>query len=101
MYLNDDKIFYKHNILSLFKGDRFRSMIDDAWWFGTIASQSPYEAIYPDSMFQCFIVKYVPQNIDLMLYHMHQLDFFPLMKEVLKLLWKTMNMNQIYDTDQK
>lgn len=52
-------------------------MIDDAWWFGTIASQSPYEAIYPDSMFQCFIVKYVPQNIDLMLYHMHQLDFFP------------------------
>lgn len=76
-------------------------MIDDAWWFGTIASQSPYEAIYPDSMFQCFIVKYVPQNIDLMLYHMHRLDFFPLMKEVLKLLWKTMNMNQIYDTDQK
>lgn len=39
-------------------GDRFRSMIDDAWWFGTIASQSPYEAIYPDSMFQCFIVNW-------------------------------------------
>lgn len=91
MYLNNDEIFYKPNILSLFKGDRFRSMIDDAWWFGTIASQSPYEAIYPDSMFQCFIVKYVPQNIDLMLYHMHHL----------KLLWKTMNINQIYDTDQK
>lgn len=57
MYLNNDEMFYKPNILSLFKGDRFRSMIDDAWWFGTIASQSPYEAIYPDSMFQCFIVK--------------------------------------------
>ncbi|XP_062620168.1 bromodomain and WD repeat-containing protein 3-like isoform X2 [Saccostrea cucullata] len=39
-------------------GDRFRSMIDDAWWFGTIVSQSPYEAIYPDSMFQCFIVNW-------------------------------------------
>ncbi|XP_062594128.1 PH-interacting protein-like [Saccostrea cucullata] len=37
-------------------GDRFRSIIDDAWWFGTIVCQSPYEAIYPDSMFQCFIV---------------------------------------------
>nr|XP_022292305.1 bromodomain and WD repeat-containing protein 3-like isoform X1 [Crassostrea virginica] len=39
-------------------GDRFRSMIDDAWWFGTIASQSPYEAFYPDSMFQCFMVNW-------------------------------------------
>ena len=37
--------------------DRFRSMIDDAWWMGTIESQEPFQAEYPDSMFQCFNVK--------------------------------------------
>uniref|UniRef100_A0A8C1N1H6 PH-interacting protein n=1 Tax=Cyprinus carpio TaxID=7962 RepID=A0A8C1N1H6_CYPCA len=33
-------------------GDRFRAVIDDAWWFGTIESQEPYQAEYPDSLFQ-------------------------------------------------
>ncbi|XP_062406416.1 PH-interacting protein isoform X3 [Sardina pilchardus] len=37
-------------------GDRFRSVIDDAWWFGTIESQEPYQALYPDSLFQCYNV---------------------------------------------
>ncbi|XP_074644765.1 PH-interacting protein-like [Tubulanus polymorphus] len=37
-------------------GDRFRSMIDDAWWIGTIRSQEPFHAEFPDSMFQCFNV---------------------------------------------
>ncbi|XP_008311418.1 PH-interacting protein [Cynoglossus semilaevis] len=37
-------------------GDRFRSVIDDAWWFGTIESQEPYQLQYPDSMFQCYNV---------------------------------------------
>ncbi|XP_028295175.1 PH-interacting protein isoform X2 [Gouania willdenowi] len=37
-------------------GDRFRSVIDDAWWFGTIESQEPYQLQYPDSLFQCFNV---------------------------------------------
>uniref|UniRef100_A0A673MYY2 Bromo domain-containing protein n=1 Tax=Sinocyclocheilus rhinocerous TaxID=307959 RepID=A0A673MYY2_9TELE len=37
-------------------GDRFRSVIDDAWWFGTIESQEPYQAEYPDSLFQCYNV---------------------------------------------
>uniref|UniRef100_A0A8C1R3K3 PH-interacting protein n=1 Tax=Cyprinus carpio TaxID=7962 RepID=A0A8C1R3K3_CYPCA len=32
-------------------GDRFRAVIDDAWWFGTIESQEPYQAEYPDSLF--------------------------------------------------
>ncbi|XP_060082031.1 bromodomain and WD repeat-containing protein 3-like [Ylistrum balloti] len=36
--------------------DRFRSMIDDAWWMGTIVSQEPFQQEYPDSMFQCFNV---------------------------------------------
>lgn len=40
-------------------GDRFRSVIDDAWWFGTIESQEPYQLQYPDSMFQCYNVWYV------------------------------------------
>ncbi|KAK3519346.1 hypothetical protein QTP70_024773 [Hemibagrus guttatus] len=37
-------------------GDRFRSVIDDAWWFGTIDSQEPYQAEYPDSLFLCYNV---------------------------------------------
>ncbi|XP_013888233.1 PH-interacting protein [Austrofundulus limnaeus] len=37
-------------------GDRFRSVIDDAWWFGTIESQEPYQSQYPDSLFQCYNV---------------------------------------------
>ncbi|KAJ7320577.1 hypothetical protein JRQ81_020088 [Phrynocephalus forsythii] len=38
--------------------DRFRSIIDDAWWFGTVLSQEPYQLQYPDSPFQCYSVKW-------------------------------------------
>lgn len=37
--------------------DRFRSVIDDAWWFGTIVCQEPYQPEYADSLFQCFKVR--------------------------------------------
>uniref|UniRef100_A0A452IHQ4 Bromodomain and WD repeat-containing protein 1 n=1 Tax=Gopherus agassizii TaxID=38772 RepID=A0A452IHQ4_9SAUR len=37
-------------------GDRFRSIIDDAWWFGMVESQQPFQAEYPDSSFQCYSV---------------------------------------------
>ncbi|GFR63055.1 bromodomain and WD repeat-containing protein 3-like [Elysia marginata] len=37
-------------------GCRFRSMIDDQWWLGTIKTQEPLEADYPDSLYQCFNV---------------------------------------------
>ncbi|XP_044129416.1 bromodomain and WD repeat-containing protein 3-like [Bufo gargarizans] len=37
-------------------GDRFRSIIDDAWWFGTVESQQPLRMEYPDSLFQCYSV---------------------------------------------
>uniref|UniRef100_A0A8C7ERJ4 Bromodomain and WD repeat domain containing 3 n=1 Tax=Neovison vison TaxID=452646 RepID=A0A8C7ERJ4_NEOVI len=37
-------------------GDRFRSIIDDAWWFGTVESQQPFQPEYPDSSFQCYSV---------------------------------------------
>uniref|UniRef100_A0A8C7D9Y7 Pleckstrin homology domain interacting protein n=1 Tax=Oncorhynchus kisutch TaxID=8019 RepID=A0A8C7D9Y7_ONCKI len=37
-------------------GDRFRSVIDDAWWFGTIEDQEPFQPEYPDSLFQCYNV---------------------------------------------
>lgn len=40
-------------------GDRFRSIIDDAWWFGTVESQQPFQAEYPDSSFQCYSVQWV------------------------------------------
>ncbi|CAN7989266.1 unnamed protein product [Ixodes hexagonus] len=36
--------------------DRFRSIIDDAWWLGTIDTQAPLQIEHPDSMFQCFVV---------------------------------------------
>ncbi|XP_021165006.2 bromodomain and WD repeat-containing protein 3 isoform X1 [Fundulus heteroclitus] len=38
--------------------DRFRSVIDDAWWFGTLVCQEPYQPEYPDSLFQCFKVRW-------------------------------------------
>uniref|UniRef100_A0A672NBF8 Pleckstrin homology domain interacting protein n=1 Tax=Sinocyclocheilus grahami TaxID=75366 RepID=A0A672NBF8_SINGR len=40
----------------ILSGDRFRAVIDDAWWFGMIESQEPYQAEYPDSLFQCYNV---------------------------------------------
>ncbi|KAG9486236.1 hypothetical protein GDO78_009024 [Eleutherodactylus coqui] len=39
-------------------GDRFRSIIDDAWWFGMVIGQEPYQSEYPDSLFQCYTVKW-------------------------------------------
>ncbi|KAF6115502.1 pleckstrin homology domain interacting protein [Phyllostomus discolor] len=47
----DDARYRRWNI-----GDRFRSVIDDAWWFGTIESQEPLQPEYPDSLFQCYNV---------------------------------------------
>ncbi|XP_069886798.1 bromodomain and WD repeat-containing protein 1 isoform X2 [Dipodomys merriami] len=59
--------------------DRFRSIIDDAWWFGTVLSQEPYQPQYPDSHFQCYVVRWdnteieklspwdmepIPENVD-------------------------------------
>lgn len=38
---------------------RFRSIIDDAWWFGSVENQEPLQSDYPDSLFQCYEVKYV------------------------------------------
>lgn len=40
-------------------GMRFRSIIDDAWWFGSVEDQEPLQLEYPDSLFQCYAVKYV------------------------------------------
>ncbi|XP_073808252.1 bromodomain and WD repeat-containing protein 3 isoform X3 [Danio rerio] len=39
-------------------GQRFRSIIDDAWWFGSLECQEPFESEYPDSLFQCYIVRW-------------------------------------------
>lgn len=38
-------------------GMRFRSIIDDAWWFGSVEDQEPLQPEYPDSLFQCYAVK--------------------------------------------
>ncbi|XP_051543568.1 bromodomain and WD repeat-containing protein 3-like isoform X1 [Myxocyprinus asiaticus] len=39
-------------------GQRFRSIIDDAWWFGLVESQQPFQPEYPDSLFQCYAVRW-------------------------------------------
>ncbi|XP_027816441.1 bromodomain and WD repeat-containing protein 1 [Ovis aries] len=44
--------------------DRFRSIIDDAWWFGTVLRQEPYQPQYPDSHFQCYIVRWDNTEIE-------------------------------------
>ena len=43
----------------LFSGDRFRSLIEDSWWIGIIEAQIPFQAEFPDSLFQCFKVRYM------------------------------------------
>ncbi|XP_051961036.1 bromodomain and WD repeat-containing protein 3 isoform X2 [Xyrauchen texanus] len=45
----------KHNWQT---GQRFRSIIDDAWWFGLVESQQPFQNEYPDSLFQCYAVRW-------------------------------------------
>ncbi|XP_063812654.1 bromodomain and WD repeat-containing protein 1 isoform X2 [Pseudophryne corroboree] len=45
-------------------GDKIRSIIDDAWWFGTVVQQEPYQADYPDSLFQCYTVKWDNAEIE-------------------------------------
>ncbi|XP_058517601.1 bromodomain and WD repeat-containing protein 1 [Ochotona princeps] len=44
--------------------DRFRSIIDDAWWFGTVLRQEPYQPQYPDSHFQCYVVRWDNTEIE-------------------------------------
>lgn len=39
------------------ESDRFRSIIDGAWWFGTIRTHQPLQDHFPDSPFLCFDVK--------------------------------------------
>uniref|UniRef100_A0A8C5G6A2 Bromodomain and WD repeat-containing protein 3-like n=1 Tax=Gouania willdenowi TaxID=441366 RepID=A0A8C5G6A2_GOUWI len=39
-------------------GMRFRSIIDEAWWFGSVEDQVPLQPEYPDSLFQCYAVKW-------------------------------------------
>uniref|UniRef100_A0A674BCI1 Bromodomain and WD repeat domain containing 1 n=1 Tax=Salmo trutta TaxID=8032 RepID=A0A674BCI1_SALTR len=44
--------------LTIHLSSGFRSVIDDAWWFGIIVCQEPYQPEYPDSHFQCFKVRW-------------------------------------------
>lgn len=60
-------------VICVCAGDRFRSVIDDAWWFGTIESQEPYQSQYPDSLFQCYNVWY-DHSLDLFCYNAARID---------------------------
>ncbi|XP_041067207.1 bromodomain and WD repeat-containing protein 3-like isoform X1 [Carcharodon carcharias] len=44
--------------------DKFRSIIDDVWWFGTALSQEPFQPMYPDSNFQCYTVRWENNEIE-------------------------------------
>lgn len=39
-------------------GDRFRCIIDDAWWLGTIERHEPHLQRYPESDFLCYTVQW-------------------------------------------
>ncbi|XP_076372727.1 bromodomain and WD repeat-containing protein 3-like isoform X2 [Tachypleus tridentatus] len=54
--------------------DRFRCIIDDAWWLGSIDHQEPLQEEYPDCMFQCFFVMWDNQEME----RMSPWDFEPL-----------------------
>lgn len=40
------------------KGDKFRCLIDDAWWEGIVASESALDNAYEESPWKRFIVKW-------------------------------------------
>jgi len=44
-------------------GMRFRSIIDDAWWFGSVEDQEPLQLEYPDSLFQSYAVRLVTVSL--------------------------------------
>ncbi|KAK9743640.1 Bromodomain [Popillia japonica] len=39
-------------------GDRFRCMIDDAWWVGEVVSKSPVSEDFSDSLFMCYEIRW-------------------------------------------
>lgn len=39
-------------------GDRFRCMIDDGWWMGSIESRTALAPEFPSSMFMCFRIRW-------------------------------------------
>ena len=39
-------------------GDRFRSMIDGMYWYGTVLGQEPFNPAFPSSYWQCHRVKW-------------------------------------------
>jgi bromodomain and WD repeat domain-containing protein 1/3 len=51
------KQYYERGIEKKWKEkDKFRCIIDDVWWFGSIESKAPFQLEYPDSQFQCLKV---------------------------------------------
>nr|CAB3226310.1 bromodomain and WD repeat-containing protein 3 [Phallusia mammillata] len=58
---------YENSLLQGWKsGDRFRSIIDDAWWYGTILSSDASDSTQPDNIFQCFVVEWDSQETERM-----------------------------------
>jgi hypothetical protein len=44
--------------------DRFRCLIDDSWYFGTIESKKPFEEKFPDCEFQSLLIKWDSNETD-------------------------------------
>lgn len=47
-------------------GDRFRCMIDDGWWMGTIEEREPLSPEFPNSLFMCFNVRWDNTEVEKM-----------------------------------
>lgn len=46
--------------------DRFRCIIDDRWYLGTINVRKPFEDTYPDSQFQCLNIEWEDGQPDML-----------------------------------
>nr|XP_009860425.1 bromodomain and WD repeat-containing protein 3 [Ciona intestinalis] len=47
-------------------GDRFRSIIDDEWWFGSVVNHQPLDDKYPESPFQSLLVEWDSNEVERM-----------------------------------
>lgn len=54
--LDNDFITTKFTFVWYLSDDRFRCIIDDAWWLGTVENQEPHLPEFQDSMFLCYRV---------------------------------------------
>ncbi|XP_039263510.2 bromodomain and WD repeat-containing protein 3-like [Styela clava] len=66
--------------------DRFRSIIDDTWWYGTVVDHSVRDPTYPDSYFQSFSVLWDSENNQEELDYLSPWDMEPIPQNISNLI---------------